>query len=396
MKKARIIGLIAILTVLVTLSGCDAILEAFFPEYGEKFGGDGQYAVGVWVEITTSPSEVGDPQLAGRLEYEWGGEAVANTTTSLRWPEWNWKPDGSLALSGYLEFYGIPEGRYRIAIWLEESGNTWPDWNEQVFYARWMYNNQEQDVFEFPNDQKMTWIDASAIVNLSANYAFSMSGQLIIDSAYLGPRSYFVETADPNQRFVGYSWDIYDSVGYWMNGMWYDTASVQNANFEIDTTGLTNGYYRVEMWLLYQDGTYVNRSFPLRILTEAANNTPYYLDIYVYGVENEPMFLNLSGYGAHITVFSPNGSVIYDDYPWVPIGPSGELAYYPAPMFLYNPTNDSAGDGDGVDFVEIIIDANDDGAFSAGDWIRRAPISLDVTDGGIAVIELESADFRPY
>jgi hypothetical protein len=91
-KKLALTGLAIVLVALVTLSGCDAILEAFYPEYGERAGGGN--AIGLWVEISVPGGEIGDPQIAAIVEDAWTGEVVVQ---ELVWPGWNWDSAGNLS-----------------------------------------------------------------------------------------------------------------------------------------------------------------------------------------------------------------------------------------------------------------------------------------------------------
>ena len=52
MNKIKLFGLVAILIAFVTLTGCDQILDAFYPEYAEKYGhGARGNVIRVWVEV---------------------------------------------------------------------------------------------------------------------------------------------------------------------------------------------------------------------------------------------------------------------------------------------------------------------------------------------------------
>ena len=56
MKRIKIIGILAILLTLLAFSGCDVILESFYPEFAPEQQG-GEYGIGIYVEIVIPASE---------------------------------------------------------------------------------------------------------------------------------------------------------------------------------------------------------------------------------------------------------------------------------------------------------------------------------------------------
>jgi hypothetical protein len=104
MKKKILYVLIAAFFVLL-LSGCDDILEEFFPEFADKNAIDVHviidqaYDVGSFaVVVALIPLDAGAPQ------------------KDLIWKEWRHEHDF------FVSYEGLPHGAYRIYVWLDSGG----------------------------------------------------------------------------------------------------------------------------------------------------------------------------------------------------------------------------------------------------------------------------------
>ena len=127
MKKIQTTFTILLVAGLLLLSGCDAILEVFYPEFAFDKGGNN--VISIWTGFDMYPGQLstGSQYIIARL-LETGTDDVVREIAID--PFWHWieeKNNLYWQLEGNLDFYGVEDGEYRVVVWLEQSGDDNPN-----------------------------------------------------------------------------------------------------------------------------------------------------------------------------------------------------------------------------------------------------------------------------
>ncbi len=117
---------IAVVSTLIFLTGCDDILESFYPE----FAGDGQFggnSISVRVQV---PDTIGEGS-AVVARIEWADPFFAppegfSSYEVVKFAEYDPNRD---EFNAFAEFFGLPEGTYRVFVFVDANDN----YNEQPF-----------------------------------------------------------------------------------------------------------------------------------------------------------------------------------------------------------------------------------------------------------------------
>jgi hypothetical protein len=385
MKKTKLLGFIAILVVL-TLSGCDAILETFYPDFGENFGGGGGNNIRVFVEVIPGNDTV-DPQIGVMVVREDLVEDNQQTDeiheVQTVWPFWNWDEDGNLFLTANVEFFNIPDGEYHVVAWLERTTgdnayNGFPDFDEPQRDAQW-YPPGETDptnFFEFPNEGG-NFIEAEAFLEVfegaAADHNFNMTGELILNIGALHTVDYVVSPVDTNLTIAELWFSLWGptSDGSWGEVAFGDVPGGDTASFSIDYSNQTQeGYYWLDVSVQFSDGWSEYRGSEIRILSnEATASLDYYANVVIYDVL---WWLDIS-----------EGETV--DYKWGINSNErgrGELTVvndeivFSTTLLDYNPTAVTRYT-DGVDMLGIKIDGDRDGEW---DYYTEKPLGVSTGD----------------
>jgi len=400
MKKTKLFGSIAILVVL-TLSGCDAILEAFYPEFGENFGGSGGNNIRVFVEVKPG-IDPGDPQIAVLLENRQTDEVSHIQTV---WPFWNWDESGDLFLTANVEIFNVPDGEYRVVAWLERTTgdnayNGFPDSDEPQREAEWYPpgSSEPTNSFYFPNESG-NFIEAEAFLQVfegaAVDHNFNMTGELILNIDDLGLENYVVSPVDTNLTIAELWFSLWGPTsdgGYGEADSGYVPGG-NTASFSIDYNNQPEGWYWLDVSVQFSDGWSEYRGSEIRILrNEAAASLDYYVDVVISDVQ--------------WSLYIDEGQTV--DYKWgirVPgalVGTEvgrGELTVvndqivFSTTQLNYNPTEYIDGT-DGVDMLAIKIDTNSDDV-----WDYEVEKPLGVSTGDLPATDtvslwIWSGDFR--
>ena len=433
MKRMKIFGILVILLSLLAFTGCDEILEAFYPEFGEGGANSGTYQIGVWAEIIIpagEPIPAGTPMIGAKVVDAWSGdpEPVAQAYISANL---GFNDAGDTIFSTYIELFLSDEGEYRVVVWGETDGNRQPDWDEPATDAAWWHQDADiqpeggfwDNIFMFWTDdpEYSPWREGEAIIWLGGdgaapNYQFNVGGQFVLDEYDTGDKTYTIGTADPNKTISDFSWDLYDSAYGWVTGQWVplntpsDTASFTVSGAAIPKTGVahTSGWYWLEVNMTYSDGTYRYKRYQMRIIDEASAGTSMNVVINIWDADWEPMFLGAgSSYDVQVMVInSVTGTEVITPRVIAATVDNasafGRLQVTTAAAgftLSYNATdysdNGLAPGASGINVIEVIVDATNDGNFGPGDFLRRFPISLDDADLGTLTIETNGWDFQP-
>ena len=106
MKKRIILIAITVLT-LVLLSGCDAILEGFFPEFADT------NSIDVHVQITTGVNVYDKPVIVALIPFDGSDSPIKGEIVKEKRNEFDF----------YVSFDGLPNGKYQIYVWYD----NWED-----------------------------------------------------------------------------------------------------------------------------------------------------------------------------------------------------------------------------------------------------------------------------
>jgi len=399
MKKTKLFGSIAILVVL-TLSGCDAILETFYPEFGQNLGEGGGNNIRVFVEVIPGIDTV-DPQIAVLLENRQTDEVSQIQTV---WPFWNWDESGELFLTANVEIFNVPDGEYRVVAWLERTTganpyNGFPDSDEPQREAEWYPpgSSEPTNSFYFPNEGG-NFIEAEAFLEVfegaAADHNFNMTGEFILNIGGLTSENYVVSPVDTNLTITELWFTLWGPYGEAASGY---VPEGDTASFSIDYNNQPEGWYWLDVSVQFSDGWSEYRGSEIRILSnEAAASLDYYVDVVISDVQ--------------WALYIYEGETV--DYKWgiryagtddVTEQGRGELTVvndqivFSTTQLDYNPTESTDGT-DGVDMLGIKIDGDRDGKW---DYYIEKPLGVSTDDlwgtGNDTVsLWIWSGDFRQY
>ena len=430
MKKMRLFTIIVSLLVLLAFSGCDAILEAFYPEFtaGGAAGG-GENGISVWVEIQLPaeglPADV-DPKIGGIL-LNLNNDVFDEV---FMYPEWNWDDAAATwSLSTNIDFYGVAgDEEYQVLVWLELNDDYEPNWGEEPqAFAEWVTwdDANKADIpmgprFPFPNDEGLTWLNGGAFVPFFSGGAafdpvFKLKGEFTVHSPSPSVEVYTVKPRDGTRMIQEFAADIYTSSGTWITREYDTSVNAASTKFSfnygaIDELGpgaLPEDDYFLEVWVLYQDGTEFFRAYPLRVLKEAALSTSYNLNVYLEGLDGWPHEIPKDvNYFVEATIFSPDGlgnlvpgevkenHVFYSSSAFnLPV----EASLFPNLSSLsYNPSKNSGSSSTPTDWIRIRVDISGTAdVIDGADLELMWPISLSTTEAGGLKMYAGSWDMVP-
>ena len=161
--KKTIITIILIFAALVLFTGCDAILNAAYPEYDPESGDLGSNSIVVYLEIDNSmdvssnPIRIAVVPMWKNSEDQW----VLNFDYALIQDFWYMHQVN-------MEFSWLGNNAYRVFAWHDTNNNGIPGYDEPSMQMEWFDNSSYQsgDIFDFRwnEDQGTTfntssWID---------------------------------------------------------------------------------------------------------------------------------------------------------------------------------------------------------------------------------------------
>jgi hypothetical protein len=414
MKKTRIFAVIVSLLILLAFSGCDAILEAFYPEFtaGGKDGGDN--GISIWVDIELPADglpEDADPKIAAILlntDFDFFDEMYV-------FPEWNWD-DGTATwiLSASIDFYGVAsDEEYQILVWLEINDDYEPNWGEEPqAFAEWVLwdDAAKEDIkmgpfFPFPNEENLNWLNGYAFIPFGSGQAFDpvfkLKGEFTIEKDSPTVEVYTVEPRDGNRVIAEIEANIYSASWAWVAGYsdWdvhtYSTTFSfdYNSIAELGPAALPVGDYWLDVWVLYEDGHEFIRAWPLRVLDEAGL-VPYDLNVYLEDLDGWPYELATDqNYTVRATIYSPNafGDLVAGATQTLDVFYSSGALNLPVEAnqftilksMTYNPSMYNSANG--VDWIEVAVDMSGAaGVIDGADLVLFWPIGLSVADGTAA------------
>ena len=410
MKKRTIIfSILIVLSVLIVLSGCDAILEAIYPDYGDKAAGGGNEII-VNVDIDPSLADW-DVQISGKVESANSGPDDPDYfTMDQQVPvDFNsYDPQGNPIPKAFFDFWGIPGDQdrprqYRVTIWIDRNGNGFPDFDEPQAIATWENydindpsNTWPDDMFYFPNDQQWSSISGNAFLG---NQVKNLNFSIVNDADFVigtNPQTYQIKPDDPDQIIAGIYWELSSDLEYYSGDVPPTDIYGDNADLIMDYSGKANGDYRLDVNVNYADGSFWHRYFTVRIGTEAADTIPYNLNIdlgslWQFGfVDGNSYNVEVQGYYYDSTWTRQDDPSLYYSGPY--IVNTGEISIN-INAIPYNASNLNSTNAQ--DWVEVTLDTNDNGITGdAGDFRIEMPVSL--LSGEVSYsMYLDAMDFYP-
>jgi hypothetical protein len=153
MKKRIIIIAITVLT-LALLSGCDAILEGFFPEFADT------NSIDVHVKITTIVNVYEKPVIVALIPFDGSNNPIKGEIVKEERNEFDF----------YVSFDGLPNGKYQVYVWYDAvliDGYITNEWNQANVPKDHAYYNgipgNIDVIFDFDNDFYSVFCDLTSI-----------------------------------------------------------------------------------------------------------------------------------------------------------------------------------------------------------------------------------------
>jgi hypothetical protein len=414
----RIIGLFGVLIALFAFVGCDAFLEAFFPEFAE--GGDryGKYQIGIWTEIIIpagEPLPPGNPMIGAKAVGAWSGDPTP-VAEAYMVPNLDYNDNGDAVFTTYIELFIDAEGDYRVIVWGETDNNYQPDWEEPQTDAVWWHEDEfaqdggfwdnifyfYEDDPEFTPRREGEAIIVSGGGNGPPNYQFNLMGQFVVDEDDTGGKQYNVELEDSTRSIDNISWDLYSfDYNSWYDGDWQYLGGATNTYFNPDFSGLTSGGrlirgdYWFEVNINFVDGTSRFKRFPLTVVNEPTSGSGLNITVDLIDLDFDPMFLPTgNAYSVRLRLLDAGGER-YRETAYATVDSFGQINI-PMATVGYNATDfTEPAEINGFDMLEVAIDINDDGQINAGDFKRMWPVGLDVAYSGDLFIGIFGWEMRP-
>ncbi len=159
MKRIKIILGIAVLALLLILTGCDAILESMFPEFADP----DTYMISVDVEVPFSTSGFDTlPPLAGVLVPSGTQKTVLAANPSLIIKsdvDTNYDKYGT-CIEGFLFFDDVAEGEYWVWVWVDlDKDGVCDSASEPTWQAFWWNWDAGYETFDFLVDSAQDFTD---------------------------------------------------------------------------------------------------------------------------------------------------------------------------------------------------------------------------------------------
>ncbi len=399
-KSILIVGILAIFSFIFVLSGCDEILEAFYPDFGKNAGGNE-----IRVDVDISPELANwDVRVYGRVEsanLDPGDPDYFHMDINVPIDFSQYDEQGNPIPKAFLDFWGIPNGEYKVLVWLDNNGNQVPDpSDEPVTFAKW--NDSEDpntenftDIFYFPNHFDWSTISGNAFLGKGAdNLNFYFNGCFALGTTP-GTVSYSFWPYSDERRITDVSWEVKDSNNNYVSDGSAVFDGVDAGNVNIDYSAIDPaypGWYRLWVNITYTDGASFSRNFPLLVGEEELDGTPYSLNLILEALNDDPLRLNSdTAYTYWVDILDYNFDVVNSEILKTSeiTDPNGDVILLVSGLYYHN-TSSTGGNY----WVRVTVDVNNDGNIDPGDFSASMPISLADGDGQVD-ITMDAWDFYP-
>ncbi len=155
-----------IIAAFFAFTGCDAILEVFYPEFATTRGGN----ISIWAHFEMYPSEISSNNvyLYGQIidTSTKSGGVVQETEAEPVFYYVEEKSGTYWVVEGNLDFSNVEDGDYEVLVWLEQNGDDQPyGLNEPTEQAK--LNGTGGTIFSFPNTSSSDGLYGEVFVPLN-------------------------------------------------------------------------------------------------------------------------------------------------------------------------------------------------------------------------------------
>ena len=387
MKKIIIITLLVV-SIAFLFSGCDAILEAMFPDATGQGGNSGTNQINLSVSI--------DQGIPDWWQHKVYAEIVGVNGTEFYDNRSNYANADNQDSPAYVDFFFdfLPNGDYQVNVWLDNvEDNGWADEGEP--FAQVMTDSGNIFSMPYPNPDNpaetfstMKFDVQLGTMNIGEEPWLLMGNKVISYDNRTYANNYIVQPVIKDHSTNNFKWYIWDGVKD-QDG---DVSSADNFafNFDKDTT---EGPYWIDISNLtinLPDGNRIDNledSFMVKVVDDATiDGKLYKLNLSSWGFDGPPFYLDYNtDYGVKVEVYdgvgTSLGSHVYN----------GELS-----NGGFDLTSDGVLDigknGDGsltynaaatgpVDYVRVFVDVDGNGSFTDdGDLATQFEVGIMSTD----------------
>ncbi len=364
MKKIIIISLLAI-SVIFLFSGCDAILEAMFPDatgHGDK---SGKNFVTIKIDIDKGIAGWENSEVWVELQGV-NGTDFYDTRNDYAWDDGN--PNNPAHIDLNFEF--LPKGEYMANVWLDENGNGKADKDEPFASVNTPWGNTFPMPYPNPDDptemlSNMDFNVQLGTINIGDEPWLLRGDKVINIDDRIYSHDFYVQPVIKDHYTKNFKWYIWDGV----KDQQGDVSNADYFSFNFDS-GTLEGEYWIDISDLninFPDGTTVigplNDSFMVKVVDDAnINGEQYKLNVSSWGFDGPPFFLDYNtSYAVKVEVYDGVGTLL-GSHTWdnallnggfdltsdgtTDIGTNGALTYHAA----------SSGP---VDYVRVFVDVKD-------------------------------------
>jgi PKD repeat protein len=409
--------------VIFAFSGCDAILEAFYPD--ETAGGSqggGENGISVWVEIEIPAEGLGELEpIIGAVLVEPLEPGVQSEPTPVGGtydnaefviPDWTYDDVATTwILTASVDFYGLVDDDYQVLVWLETTGDYKPapvfEGTEPRATAIWVWWDEDDmpqdkgDVFMFPNEFQAKWLEGYAFIPLigaggQLDPVFYIDGEFTMDTDGLGQRTYTAAPRDGARQIAEIDANIYTKDwSTWITGFYdwdvHAGSTVFSFNYNnIPELGgpITAGDYWIDVWVMYGDGTNFWRTYPLRVIDEAASGAAVNMDVFISDLADWPFYLQADkSYPVRVQIIR-NGSILGNQTSSADVFLGSASTYFEVLdtnfsvlQLSYAPSSYN-NTGNTNDWVRVMIDVDANGTIDGADLVLNWPIGIAATEVG--------------
>lgn len=255
---------IAVVSTLIFLTGCDDILESFYPE----FAGDGQFAgnsISVRVQV---PETIGEANVIARIEWADPFLAPPEGFSEFEIVEFAQYDPNRDQFNAFAEFFGLPEGTYRVFVFVDANGNyfdgvPYAEFTDPSGFAGYRPEPGDPGYVEGVQEQEFiidmtvggeanprrldAWIEFDDVQETSANRNIVLGESGSLDSGFTVSATtvaYRVaaERGDVNLQDV--VWNLRDSSGSTIrSGSQFNETPANDIFFDVDYAGLAGQYF---------------------------------------------------------------------------------------------------------------------------------------------------------
>ncbi|MFP4363029.1 MAG: hypothetical protein ACLFR1_04100 [Spirochaetia bacterium] len=285
MKK--IFLLITVVTIIIAFTGCDQILEAFYPEFSE--GGGGNNTIEIFIALPEEDEATWSSPIIANLMVEWSDGEVSDTYRE-RWADWHWDDEQQAEIPGVrFIFQNLPDGEYRVELFQDRNKNGYWDDNEPFTEALAEYESDDGEltdpVFRFDenteNNWLFSWVDFRKAGGGNLAGFLSSTGVNVADlgNSHWNPLElllfaegegvhitrFDVEVLGPNDQWLGITDDFNPNAPELSWGIDFST-NTEIMAFTVESDRSYVGFWRYSVQVELDDGSEVFRDYPFRVV----------------------------------------------------------------------------------------------------------------------------------